>query len=111
MRRSGMVPAFVASVVGALSLVTVASAQGRADLLEDGRKVFFTQGCYGCHRLGVAGTPIAHDLSHVGRKYTEAQLTRWLRDPTSQKPTAHMPRLALTEDEIRALAAYLASLR
>jgi cytochrome c1 len=35
---------------------------------------------------------------------------QWLRDPASQKPTAHMPRLALTEEEIRALAAYLASL-
>ena len=59
----------------------------------------------------MAGTPIAHDLSHVGRKYTEAELVQWLRDPKSQKPTAHMPRLALSEAEIRALAAYLASLR
>lgn len=73
--------------------------------------MFFAQGCYGCHRIGVAGTPIAHDLSHVGTKYTEAQLARWLREPASQKPAAHMPRLALTDEEIRALAAYLASLK
>jgi cytochrome c1 len=73
--------------------------------------VFFTQGCYGCHRLGVAGTPIAYDLSHVGSKYTETELTKWLRDPASQKPTAHMPRLSLSDEEIRALAKYLASLR
>jgi cytochrome c oxidase subunit 2 len=78
---------------------------------EAGRQVFFTQGCYGCHRLGAAGTPIAHDLSHIGRKYTASDLANWLRDPARQKPSAQMPRLALTEEEIQALARYLASLR
>jgi len=38
-------------------------------------------------------------------------MAKWLRDPASQKSTAHKPRLALTEDEIRALAVYLGSLR
>ena len=82
-----------------------------ADGAEQGKLLFFSQGCYGCHRIGVVGTPIANDLAHVGRKYTESQMAQWLRDPASQKPTAHMPRLALSEDEIRALAAYLATLR
>jgi mono/diheme cytochrome c family protein len=94
-----------------LTFATSASAQFAPEATDTGRTVFFTQGCYGCHRLGVAGTPIAHDLSRIGRKYTETQLEKWLRDPVSQKPTAHMPRLALTDDEIRALARYLASLR
>ena len=98
-------------VAACLTFATSASSQPGSDAADPGRTVFFAQGCYGCHRLGVAGTPIAHDLSRVGRKYTETQLEKWLRDPMSQKPTAHMPRLALTEDEIRALARYLASLR
>lgn len=93
-----------------LALGTPAAAQVIRDA-DPGRVVFFAQGCYGCHRLGLAGTPIAYDLSHIGRKYTEAELVLWLRDPAKQKPTAHMPRLALTEEEIRALASYLASLR
>jgi mono/diheme cytochrome c family protein len=101
----------VALIAGVLLVVTAASAQTAPDSVEPGRTVFFNQGCYGCHRLGVAGTPIAHDLAHVGSKYSQAQLERWLRDPASQKPTAHMPRLALSEEEIRALARYLASLR
>ena len=92
-------------------LVTSAAAQPTSDSGEAGRQVFFSQGCYGCHRVGVAGTPIAYDLSHVGSKYTEADLAKWLRDPASQKPSAHMPRLNLSEDEIRALAKYLGSLR
>lgn len=94
-----------------LMLSAAAFAQGAPDPNDPGRTVFFAQGCYGCHRIGVAGTPIAYDLSHVGRKYTEAQLERWLRDPASQKPNAHMPKLTLSDGEIRALARYLSSLR
>jgi cytochrome c oxidase subunit II len=97
--------------VVSLVLLTSSTAAVAADGAEEGRRLFFSQGCYGCHRVGIAGTPIANDLSHVGRKYTESELARWLRDPATQKPSAHMPRLALTEDEIRALAAYLAALR
>jgi mono/diheme cytochrome c family protein len=104
-----MTRAFVGVALGCFVLVAPACAQGPA-APEPGRTVFFSQGCYGCHRLGAAGTPIAYDLSHIGRKYSEAELQQWLRDPTKVKSTAHMPRLALTEDEIRALAGYLATL-
>ena len=73
-------------VVAWLMFVTPATAQQpTSDASEPGRQIFFAQGCYGCHRLGAAGTPIAYDLSHVGSKYTEAQLEKWLRDPTSEK--------------------------
>jgi cbb3-type cytochrome oxidase cytochrome c subunit len=98
-------------IFGSLLLAASAAAQPPGDTADPGRTLFFRQGCYGCHRLGIAVTPIAYDLSHVGRKYSQAQLEQWLRDPKSQKPTAHMPRLALTEEEIRVLAGYLASLR
>jgi mono/diheme cytochrome c family protein len=101
--------------MGAIAIGIVAlfgsTAAASAESADQGRQVFYSQGCYGCHRVGAAGTPIANDLSHVGKKYTESELARWLRDPAAQKPTAHMPRLALQEDEIRALAAYLATLR
>lgn len=105
MRGTGVI------VIGIIALIGSAMAVAWAQSAGEGRQVFFSQGCYGCHRIGVAGTPIAHDLSHVGSKYTETELAKWLRDPSGQKPRAHMPRLALQEDEIRALAAYLATLR
>src|SRR5262249_31416303 len=50
-------------------------------------------------------------LGAQGAKYDRAYLTRWLKDPAAQKPTAHMPKIALTGTEAQALAAYLASLR
>jgi mono/diheme cytochrome c family protein len=98
-------------VMVSLALLTSTTVVAAAGGTEEGRMLFFSQGCYGCHRVGAAGTPIAYDLSHIGRKYTQSELARWLRDPAAQRPSAHMPRLALTEDEILALAAYLASLQ
>ncbi len=46
-----------------------------------------------------------------GRTPVTERLERWLRDPSAQKPTAHMPRLDLTEPDVRALAAYLSTLK
>lgn len=94
-----------------LLLTTPVVAQDPLQLIEQGRKLFFDQGCYGCHTIGQMGTPIGPDLSQVGSVYPLSYLTEWLRDPTSQKPTAHMPKIELSEGEIRALAAYLSSLR
>jgi mono/diheme cytochrome c family protein len=86
-------------------------AQDREALVARGRQLFTDKGCYGCHTLGVAGTPIGPDLRTVGARYGESTLARWLRDPAAQEPTRHMPKLDLTEADAGALAAYLASLR
>jgi cytochrome c oxidase subunit II len=86
-------------------------AQDRSTLIEQGQQLFFTQGCYGCHTVGKVGTPIGPDLSHVGAQYALSYLTGWLREPTSQKRSAHMPKIDLAEQEIQTLAAYLSSLR
>ena len=88
-----------------------ALAQDRSTLIAEGQQLFFKQGCYGCHMVGKVGTPIGPELSHVGSDYSLSYLTGWLRDPASQKRTAHMPKIDLTEQEIQALAAYLSSLR
>jgi mono/diheme cytochrome c family protein len=102
---AGLVVAALA--VGSLAAQRRAIAQDRA---QDGRRMFMEQGCYGCHTVGKVGTPIGPDLSRVGAKYSEAYLKNWLRDPQQQRPAAHMPKLELTEPQIAALAAFLASL-
>jgi mono/diheme cytochrome c family protein len=95
----------------ALLVVTLAGCSTVVAQESTGKQLFTDQGCYGCHMIGKFGTPIAQDLSHLGAKYSVADLEKWLRDPAAQKPTAHMPKIALTEAEVRALAAYLGSLR
>ena len=103
-----------AGIVGALSALLLAAglawAQGDGVTVR-GATAFANNGCYGCHIVGKAGTPIGPDLSHVGTKYSEQYLTRWLRDPAEQRPSAHMPALELSDEDVRALAAYLATLR
>ena len=88
-----------------------AIAQERDPLAEQGQRIFVDQGCYGCHTVGLAGTPIGPDLSHVGAKYSGSYLAGWLRDPSAQKPTAHMPRISLTGFEVRALVTYVKMLK
>jgi cytochrome c oxidase subunit 2 len=78
---------------------------------EQGQQYFMNNGCYGCHTVGRMGTPIGPDLSHVGTKYSRAYLERWIRDPSAQRPSAHMPALELSDPQVTALAAYLSSLR
>ncbi len=97
-----------------VAVVLVAScvqAQDGGALVARGQIVFRDQGCYGCHTVGAMGTPIATDLSRIGAKRDQAYLGRWLRDPSLQRPTAHMPKIQLSESEVEALAAYLGSLR
>ena len=105
-----MVLRFVFGLI-VLFAATSARAEEPAKLVTLGKQLFVEQGCYGCHTVGGSGTPIAQDLSRVGSKYPESYLRRWLTDPSVQKPTAHMPKIELTEAEVRALAAYLGSLR
>jgi len=87
------------------------NAQGQEALVAQGKQLFADKGCYGCHTIGTAGTPIAPDLRGTAARYPEATLARWLRDPAAQEPTHHMPNLDLSEAEASALAAYIASLR
>ena len=79
--------------------------------VEQGRKSFMDNGCYGCHLVGKTGTPIGPNLSNVGAKYSRSYLEGWLRDPSAQRPSAHMPKLELSEQQVKDLAAFLSSLR
>ena len=98
-------------LVTLMLLASCAQAQDGRALVAQGRLVFRDQGCYGCHTAEGMGTPIGPDLSRIGAKRDQANLTGWLRDPFMQRPRAHMPKIELTEAEVQALAAYLASLR
>lgn len=110
-RRAWMKSAAAAAL--ALGLVTrgmSVTGQAPGEPAARGARLFMVHGCYGCHTVGVMGTPIGPDLSRVGRRYSEAQLAEWLRNPEAQRP-AHMPRIEIAAGEVQALAAYLASLR
>jgi len=94
-RRSALTGVVVGLALQALS-APPGAAQIPPSTVTQGEQIYRDQGCYGCHMIDKYGTPIAADLSHVGSKYGVAQLTRWLEDPQSQKPTAHMPKIAMS---------------
>ena len=99
------------ALLAAVVLLASSAHAQDSSLVARGRTVFRDQGCYGCHTVGAAGTPIATDLTRIGAKHDEAYFSGWLRDPSAQRPRAHMPKLQLTDPEVQALAAYLGSLR
>lgn len=86
-----------------------------------GKEVFTAQPCFGCHTVkGVSQGRIGPDLTHVASRSTLAggilrndaeNLAAWLRDPPGEKPGSIMPNLKLSEDDIRALVAYLEMLK
>ena len=101
----------VVAGVGLSALLVTGCAAVDRDAAVAGGQVFRDQGCYGCHTVGATGTPIATDLTRIGAKHDEAYFVQWLRDPSQQKPRQHMPKITLSDREVRALAAYLSSLR
>jgi cytochrome c oxidase subunit 2 len=76
-----------------------------------GAKIYRERICTNCHVNGVGP-----DLTHVASRRTLAagaldntpvNLADWLRDPDHFKPGSNMPNFKLSDDEVRALVAYL----
>jgi cytochrome c oxidase subunit 2 len=110
---------------------------GEDPLVARGREVFFTEtNCMICHAIQgtIAPGVIGPNLTRIGSRSTIAagllentpeNLERWIRDPLSVKPGAEMPGAQypavlagaqypatnLNDEQIRALAAYLSSMR
>jgi cytochrome c oxidase subunit 2 len=96
-----------------------ASAPPRGPEYAKGEKLFMTKGCMGCHSLQAVKAPkglIGPNLANVGArshiaagwlKNTDANLERWIREPQTVKKGVLMPNLGVTEEESRALRAYL----
>jgi cytochrome c oxidase subunit 2 len=87
-----------------------------------GLQTFLAKPCAACHTVrgtAAAGTT-GPDLTHVGSRRTIAaglfettrgSLAAWIADPQTIKPGNNMPMVPLTPDELRAVSAYLASLK
>jgi mono/diheme cytochrome c family protein len=80
--------------------------------LAKGRAVYDGQGCSACHVLKGVGSAAGPDLTRVGARRDVTWLKRFVKEPSAVKPGSEMPPYGgLSEDELDALAGYLASLR
>lgn len=100
------------------------AAVANADLGK-GRQLLDTKGCGSCHAMSlvlpIANSPppamdakdfdrghkIAPDLRFTRDRWSAARLVAWLKDPKSIKPDTQMPRIALSDSDIRDLAGYI----
>jgi mono/diheme cytochrome c family protein len=67
--------------------------------------------CQSCHTIGGTGGYVGPNLNNAGNWLTPAWIEAWLRNPQALQPDTIEPRRNLTQDEIRALTAYLMTLR
>ena len=67
--------------------------------------------CQSCHTIGGTGGYVGPNLNNAGNWLTTAWIEAWLRNPQALQPDTIEPRRNFTEDEIRALTAYLMTLR
>ena len=91
--------------------------------LDRGRRLLATLNCTGCHKLQGVERPamLGPDLTSIGTKVSREWIFKWLKEPrtivdkdgnvtvngyeTGEEP--RMPKFRLTEEELRALSAYL----
>lgn len=100
-------------------------APQQVTLLSDGKRLFEEKSCGSCHKLGGRGGTLGRPLDNEGMR-TRHQLVlsklapphttwRWhqahLLDPAGVVPGSQMINPRVTEDEAKALSAYLLSLR
>jgi cytochrome c553 len=89
-----------------------AFAQEPDAMVMHGRTLFAARGCSGCHAVAGTGGGAAPDLTKIGTRLDQAAARQWLREPALHKEVVHSHLLrTLTDVEVQALAAYLASLR
>jgi cytochrome c oxidase subunit 2 len=86
-----------------------------------GKAIFAGSACVGCHTVrGVSSGTLGPDLTHFGSRRTLAagmfpntpdHLIAFIRRAPELKPGAKMPAFAFSDEQARALAAYLANLK
>ena len=96
-----------------LSAASLAAANvALADpLAAKGKTVFEAQSCNACHGDAGVGTAAAPPLVGIGKKFSPDQLAELLKHPTTKMTAGGMPPVDLPPDDLKALIAYVESLK
>jgi len=84
-------------------------AQGEIEL---GKQLFYGKyACQGCHIVDIRADKgyIGPTLTHVGSRLTAAWIYQWMRDPQALRPGTIEPNRAMSDEDARALTAFLMS--
>lgn len=80
-----------------------------AERIEEGRQLTSQNACLGCHVIGDAGGNIGPSLNNVVQRRGAAFVRQKMLNPTFDNATSMMPNFGLTNDQVEAIAAYLAT--
>lgn len=67
--------------------------------------------CQSCHTIGTSGGYVGPSLNNAGNWLRPEWIEAWLRNPQALDSQSIEPRLSLTDKEVKALTAYLLTLR
>ena len=102
----------------ALFTHTPSADETKAAARYQGRELFFEARCVKCHLDPAKGAVElsldAPSLEGIGARRHYEWMTRWILDPKSVRPAAHMPKMLRgpkAKEDAEAMAAYLASLQ
>ncbi|MFI5356094.1 MAG: c-type cytochrome [Opitutales bacterium] len=77
--------------------------------LARGERVFETNGCRGCHKLGGTGGIIGPELDTVGARRSPEWLMKHFTDPSSVTPGSGMPPQKLNDADLEAITLFMLS--
>ncbi len=96
-------------ILGAAVIFVLSNAVWAAE----GKEVYEKK-CKACHSVGGVGGPMAKNggpLDDAGSKHDQAWIKEYIKDPKAKNPQSKMPKPSLTDDELNAVATYIASLK
>jgi ubiquinol-cytochrome c reductase cytochrome b subunit len=76
-----------------------------------GKGIYEANACSACHGEGGIGSAVAPRLIGVGARFTPDRIAAMLRQPTARMTASGMRSVEVTDDEMKALVAYLGSLK
>ena len=76
-----------------------------------GKTIFESSSCNACHGDGGVGTAAAPALVGISAKYSPEQLAHLFKHPTAKMSAGGMPPIDLPPDDVKALIAYVESLK
>jgi mono/diheme cytochrome c family protein len=99
-------PVIVAAIIILSMLVS-------CSLGSKGAEIFKREKCMDCHTFKGKGGAVGPNLTYVGSRRTREYIFQQIKDPKSHNPRTAMPSFSgrISEEEINALADYLAGMK
>jgi len=77
----------------------------------EGKKIYEGESCDACHGANGVGTDASTKLVGFGGKKSAGEISNMLRHPTKEMVEGEMPPVNVSDEQLKALVAYLQSLR